>query len=193
MDEPLHFLIVLGSVRSARLAGRMGLLLSAAVQKKGIRASIADPTELQLPLLDRMYKEYRPEEAPSALASLARSIKSADGVIVLSPEYNHGVPPALSNLLDHFLEEWFGKPCGIVTYSPGRFGGVRALTPLRAMAGEMGMVSISHAPAIPAADRAVSAEGEPQEQWIGGAIDAFLNELEFWAQAARRQRMAEEG
>ena len=42
----------------------------------------------------------------------------ADAIVVVSGEYNHSIPPALSNLLDHFLEEWFWKPSAIVCYPP---------------------------------------------------------------------------
>ena len=63
--------------------------------------------ELQLPLLDRMYKEYPKGEAPENLENLARLYRQADGFVVVSGEYNNSIPPALSNLLDHFLEEYF--------------------------------------------------------------------------------------
>ncbi len=73
-----------------------------------------------------MYKEYAPGEAPENLERLAGQIKAADAFIIVSGEYNHSIPPALSNLLDHFLEEYFWRPSAIVCYSAGGFGGVRA-------------------------------------------------------------------
>src|SRR5437870_10174657 len=89
-----------------------------------------------------MYKEYPPGTAPGDLERLATIIKAADAYVVVSAEYNHSVPPALSNLLDHFLEEYFFKPSAIVCYSAGGYGGVRAAMQLRAMLAEMGMSSI---------------------------------------------------
>ena len=90
-------------------------------------------------MLDRMYKEHAPGTAPEPMERMAGMIRDADAVIVVSAEYNHAAPPALVNMLDHYLEEWSGKPCGICTYSAGRFGGVRALSTLRMMLGELGM------------------------------------------------------
>lgn len=45
----------------------------------------------------------------------------ADAIIVVSAEYNHSIPPALSNLMDHFPGSSFAlKPSGIMCYSPGK-------------------------------------------------------------------------
>src|SRR5207244_6390479 len=93
-------------------------------------------------LLDKMYKEFPAGQAPEPLERLAAILKPADAYVIVSAEYNHSIPPALSNLLDHFLEEYFFKPSAIVCYSPGAFGGVRAAMQLRAMLGEMGVSSI---------------------------------------------------
>src|SRR5262249_4024180 len=93
-------------------------------------------------LLDRMYKEYPRGHGPDPLESLAALYRSADAFVVVSGEYNHSVPPALSNLLDYFLEEYFWRPSAIVCYSAGQLGGVRAAMQLRATLCELGMPSI---------------------------------------------------
>jgi NAD(P)H-dependent FMN reductase len=86
-----------------------------------------------------MYKEYPAGQAPETLERLAGLVKSSDAVVVVSGEYNHSIQPALSNLLDHFLEEWFWRPSAIACYSAGQFGGVRAAMQLRALLPEIGM------------------------------------------------------
>jgi hypothetical protein len=97
--------------------------------------------ELQLPLLDRMYKEYAAGTAPATLEQLATLYRDVDGFLIISAKYNHGIPPAMKNLLDHFLEEYFWRPSGIVCYSAGMFGGVRAAVTLRATLAELGRPS----------------------------------------------------
>lgn len=72
-------------------------------------------------------------------------IKAADGFIIVSAEYNHSIPAALKNLLDHFQSEYLYKPSAIVTYSVGPFGGVRGLINLRAILAELGTPSIPSA------------------------------------------------
>ena len=80
---------------------------------------MVDPLVVQLPLLDCMYKEYEKGKAPAVLEELAVLYRAADAFVVVSAEYNHSIPPALSNLLDHFLEEYFFRPSAIVCYSAG--------------------------------------------------------------------------
>src|SRR5262245_50453508 len=118
--------VILGSVRRDRIGIRVARFMVNALTARGHHAPLVDPIEYRLPLLDRMYKEYPPGQAPEILEKLAGVIKSADGYVVVSAEYNHSIPPALSNLLDHFLEEYFFKPSAIACYSPSAFGGVRA-------------------------------------------------------------------
>ncbi|MEO8327073.1 MAG: NAD(P)H-dependent oxidoreductase, partial [Nitrospirota bacterium] len=57
----------------------------------------------------QMYKEYKPGRAPQLLQLVADLIIPADAYIIVSGENNHTIPPALSNVLDHFLEEYFSK------------------------------------------------------------------------------------
>ncbi|HJZ91520.1 MAG TPA: NAD(P)H-dependent oxidoreductase, partial [Gemmataceae bacterium] len=101
----LNFPVILGSVRRDRIGIRVVRYLVAALRRRGHDVPLIDPLEDRLPLLDRMYKEYPPGQAPDVLERLATRIKAADGYIVVSGEYNHSIQPALSNLLDHFLEE----------------------------------------------------------------------------------------
>jgi NAD(P)H-dependent FMN reductase len=63
---------------------------------------------------------------------MAAVIKAADCYIVVSPEYNHGIPPALSALMGHFGgSNYMLKPSAIVTYSNGPWGGMRGLSLFR--------------------------------------------------------------
>jgi NAD(P)H-dependent FMN reductase len=102
---PLRLLVVYGSVRSARQGIRAARFIVSACRARGHDVTLVDPLEHPLPLLDRMYKEYPKGQAPAVLEGLAALIVPADAVVVVSGEYNHSVPPALANLLDHFLEE----------------------------------------------------------------------------------------
>src|SRR5262249_18737711 len=151
-------------------------------------ATLVDPMEQQLPLLDRMYKEYAPGEAPKAMERLAGLIKAADAFLIVSGEYNHSIPPALSNLLDHFLEEYFWRPSAIVCYSAGAFGGVRAAVQLRAMLCELGMPSIPSILPVPAVQEAFDDEGRPKDEEYHRRAGRFLDELEWYANALKTAR-----
>src|SRR3546814_9210286 len=102
-SKPLTVPVLLGSVRRDRQGIRAARLFVAALRARGHEPVLVDPLELQLPLLDRMYKEHETGSAPEELERLATLYRRADGFLIVSAEYNHGIPPALKNLLDHFL------------------------------------------------------------------------------------------
>ena len=145
---------------------------------------LVDALKLQLPLLDRMYKEYPPGTAPEMLEKLATLYRGADGFLVVSGEYNHGIPPALKNLLDHFLEEYFFRPSGIVCYSAGSFGGVRAAMQLRMSLAEMGMPSVPSLLPIPRIGETLAADGAGDDR-ILRSRERFLDEFLWYASALK--------
>ena len=180
--------VILGSVRRDRQGIRVARFLVRSLKERGEEPHLVDPVETDLPLLDRMYKEHAPGKAPAVLEELATLYRRADAFLIVSAEYNHSIPPALSNLLDHFLEEYFWRPSAIACYSGGRFGGVRAAMQLRAMLGELGTVSIPSLLPFPSVGRLLDADGHPQEEWVAKAAVRFLDELTWYAKALQRQR-----
>lgn len=180
--------VILGTVRTERKGLRAARFILRLLGDRGYEAPLVDPMELKLPLLDRMYKEYPKGQAPETLERLADLYRRADAFVVVSAEYNHSVPPALSNTLDHFLEEYFWRPSAIVCYSPGQFGGVRAAMQLRAMLAELGMPSIPSLLPIPKIASVLDADGVAQQPWLDKAAGRFLDELVWYAEALRRQR-----
>lgn len=184
----LKIAVIYGSVRSARQGIRAARFITAQCEQRGHEAVLVDPTEYPLPLLDLMYKEYDAGKAPQVLEKLAGIVRSADAYIVVSGEYNHTVPPALSNLLDHFLEEYFWKPSAIVCYSAGSFGGVRAAMTLRVMLAELGMSSIPSLLPVPRIGKAFDVDGKPEDDAWYKRVDKFLNELEWYGNAMKAAR-----
>jgi len=184
----LRLLVVYGSVRSERQGIRAARFIAGECRTRGHEVALIDPIEYPLPLLDKMYKEFPKGGAPEMLERLAALIVPADGVVVVSGEYNHSIPPALSNLLDHFLEEWFWKPSAIVCYSAGAFGGVRAAMQLRMMLAELGTVSIPSLFPVPMVQAAFSEDGTPSDPKMRTRAGKFLDELEWYAEALRAHR-----
>lgn len=158
------------------------------LKRRGCEPVLVDPVEYRLPLLDKMYKDYDPGTAPAQLEELAALFLRADGFVLVSGEYNHSIPPALSNLLDHFLEEYFWRPSGIVCYSGGQFGGVRAAMQLRMMLGELGMPSIPSLLPVPKIVTAFSDDGEPTNPSFREWNAPFFDELLWYMEALRTQR-----
>ena len=184
----LHTAILYGSVREARAGIRVVRYLTAALRRRGHTTAVVDAAEERLPLLDRMYKEYERGTAPAVLEALAKLYRKADAFVIVSGEYNHGMPPALKNLLDHFLEEYFFRPSAIVCYSAGQFGGVRAAMQLRMTLAELGMSSIPSLLPIPRVQEAFTPAGDPTDPAFEGHSERFFRELEWYAQALQQAR-----
>ncbi len=127
----LHIAVLYGSVRPQRVGIRMARFVARGFRDRGTEATLIDPLEYRLPLLEKRYREYPEGEAPEALESVHGILDHADAFVAVSAEYNGSVPPALVNLLDHFLPEYVRKPSAVCTYSPGPLGGALAAVPLR--------------------------------------------------------------
>lgn len=180
--------VLLGSVRSDRQGIKAARYIEAKLRERGHEPVLVDPLEKKLPLLDRMFKEYAPGTAPPVLQDLAELYRRADGFMIVTAEYNQSVPPALKNLLDHFLEEYFWRPSMIVSYSAGRFGGVRAAVALRTILAELGMPSLPSVLSIPTIGRALTDAGAANEAWIDKAAGRALAEFEWYAQGLAAKR-----
>src|SRR4249919_1122940 len=183
----LSIAVLLGSVRRDRVGTRASKLIIRELERRGHRVELVDPLELQLPLLDRMYKEHPKGKAPEPLERLAEIYRNADGFVVVSGEYNHGIPPALKNLLDHFLEEYFWRPSGIVCYSAGGFGGVRAAMQLRMTLAELGMPSIPSILPIPRIGETIGDDGVAAEITVR-SMNRFLDEFLWYSGALAEAR-----
>ncbi len=161
------------------------------MRRRGDDADLIDAKAINLPILDRMYKEYPKGQAPVALEELADKIRNADGFVFVTGEYNWGVQPGLKNLTDHFLEEWFWRPAAIVSYSAGRLSGARAATAWHGTLSEMGMVVVSSTIGVGPIGQTLSAEGEPTGeggQALDRAFPRFADDLMWWVEAAKTQR-----
>src|SRR3984885_5075519 len=155
-----RILVFYGSYRSDRMGIRLAEFVVERLQRRGEAVELIDAKAVNLPILDRMYKEYPPGEAPEQLQRLAGKIRDADGFVFVTGEYNWGVQPGLKNLTDHFLEEWFWRPAAIASYSAGRLSGAHAATAWHGTLCEMGMIVISSTIAVGPIAQTLSAEGE---------------------------------
>jgi NAD(P)H-dependent FMN reductase len=184
----MRFTLILGSVRSERNGLRAARFIAHQLEGRGHEVSLVDAGALDLPLLDRAYGDYPNGTAPAVLERLAETYRAADAFVIVCGEYNHGLPPALKNLLDHFRQEYFFRPSAIVSYSSGPFGGVRAAVHLRAVLGELGMSSVPRMLPIPRVASALDEDGREAAPGALKSLKRFLDELEWYAEALRAHR-----
>ncbi len=190
-----RILVFYGSYRSDRMGIRLAQFVVEGLRGRGDDVELIDAKAVGLPMLDRMYKEYKKGEAPAALEKLAGQIRDADGFVFITGEYNWGIQPGLKNLTDHFLEEWFWRPAAIASYSAGRLGGARASTAWHGTLSEMGMVVISSTIGVGAISQALSTDGQPTGEGgkaLAHAFPRFTDDLTWWMEAAKAQRQSKE-
>ena len=81
---------------------------------------------------------------PPELDSAAALLKEADAYVISTPEMNHTISPALTNMMNYFGSSTYSyRPSGIATYSAGNWGGARCGVALRAFLGELGCLPVS--------------------------------------------------
>lgn len=126
----LHFVTLLGSLRSASLNAAIARSLpQLAPEGVSISAlgSIADFPHYSQDVQDKGF--------PPAVLNMAEQIQAADGVIIVTPEYNYSIPGVLKNAIDWLSrvtpQPFAKKPVAIQTASPGQIGGARAQYHLR--------------------------------------------------------------
>lgn len=180
--------MIYGSVRSNRQGIRAARFVVKQLEQRGHEAHFVDPLEYRLPLLERRFSEYEAGEAPAAMTKLSALFQSSDALIFVTGEYNHGIPPALKNLVDHFLNEYKWRMAAICSYSAGNFGGIRAAMQLRTVLSALGLLTLPRVFSMSTVHKSFSEEGVALDQVYASRIQGFIAELEWYAAALSEAR-----
>jgi len=184
----LFFPVFYGSYRRDRMGIRLADYAVAGLRERGFESELVDARAVGLPMLDRMYKEYEPGQAPAAMEELAQTLRRADGFVFVEGEYNWNIQPGLKNLIDHYLEEWFWRPAAVMSYSAGRLAGVRAATSLIPTLSEMGMVPVNAAVSVGQIGKTLDENAVPlgeAGEALGKSFAKCVGALEWWALAVK--------
>jgi chromate reductase len=131
-EKPLHFVVMLGSLRKGSFNAAIVRALSALAPEGVIIEPM--PSVGEFPLYDH---DLQDKGFPPIVTTTADAIRKADGIIVVTPEYNHSIPGVLKNAIDWISrlpdQPFAGKPVALETSSPSLFGGLRAQLHLRHM------------------------------------------------------------
>ncbi|AWL10715.1 Azobenzene reductase [Saliniradius amylolyticus] len=197
----MKLLLFLGTVRdsSPPRPSRLGERVAKACldwfqhQAPEIDVTLVDALDYPAGPVFKPHFAYPRSRVPEDLDTLAIQIEAADGYIMVSPEYNHTMSPALTHLLNHFGSSLFSyKPSAIVTYSAGQWGGMRAAVGMRTFLSELGCLPVSAMVHIPEAQKVFTDSGQvqvgaEQDRWAD-YIGRSFKQLLWWAQATSRER-----
>lgn len=185
----MNVVIILGSVRDARIGGNVLLKVKSLIDNP-YDITVVDPLDYQLPLLNKRYFEMKDPEP--VFAKLHKIFSEADGFLIVTAEYNHGIPPALKNMLDHFGNEYKHKACGIASYSDGAVGGARATEQLRLVCSTLGMPPVGPSPAWGLAHKSDAPEGKSFRENFERQFKGFLKEFDWYLNALSKARNSAE-
>lgn len=129
MPSP-HIAILSASVRDGRKSHRVALFFERYLKEQALASTeIIDLRAYDFPLFHERLMHQQDPSAP--LLEYAARVKRADGILIVTPEYNGGYPAALKNAVDVLYPEWRRKPIAISTVSDGPFGGSQVITSLQ--------------------------------------------------------------
>lgn len=194
----MKMLVFLGSVRKStppkpmRLGERVARGCANHLRAFGVDVAIIDPLDIDFTRPFKPHFAYAASHAPESLDRLAADINAAHGYVMVSPEYNHSMSPALADLLNHFGSSRFSyKPSTIATYSAGQWGGARAAVNMRTYLSELGCLPVSAMIHIPHAQDVLNEDGSFVDGVDAAKWSAYFGrsfqQLIWWGEAARAQ------
>jgi len=179
-----HITILSSSIRTGRKSNRVALYFKQFIEvNKLATAQILDLKEYNFPVFE---ERLRLQKNPSAeMLDFASKIKSAEGILIVTPEYNGGYPSALKNVIDLLYEEWHRKPVAIATVSDGPFGGSQVITSLQFALWKMRAWTVPAMFPVPKVGESYNEEGVPADPAAADKrAHAFIGEL-LWCMNAK--------
>ena len=181
MERPLFIPVILGTSRRGRQSENVARFVFEQTKKRpDIETELIDVCELPMKLDDA--GEQMKDAAFSA------TIQRCDGLIIITPEYNHGYPGLLKHALDMNLAEYIHKAVGICGVSAGPFGGARVIEALLPVMRELGLVTIFEDVNFGNVGDLFDEHGNLLDQNYVRRVDKFLNELTWMARVLRYGR-----
>lgn len=146
------------------------------IENKLALAEIIDLKEYNFPIFDKRLSEQS-NPLPNVI-EFAEKIKSSAGIIIVTPEYNGGIPASLKNAIDLLYEEWRHKSIGIVTVSSGPFAGSQVLIALQFTLWKMKAYTIPAFFSVPNVQDSYDNDGNPIDKIASDKMAAaFTKEL----------------
>jgi NAD(P)H-dependent FMN reductase len=180
-DKPLYIPLLLGTARQARRSEHVAsFVLSEMKKRPEIETELIDVRKLKMRLDDAGEDMKDPE--------FAKKMTHADGLAIVTPEYNHGYPGLLKHALDMCLKEYIHKAVGFVGVSAGPFGGSRVIENLLPVVRELGLAATFTDVNFSRVQDAFDEAGELKEEKYVGRVAEFLNELVWMSRVLRYGR-----
>ena len=181
VERPIFIPVILGTTRKGRASENVARFVHAELTKRdGVETVLVDVRDIVLPT----------EDAGEAIkdSDFSQTVQRADGLLIVTPEYNHGYPGMLKHLLDTNLKEYVHKAVGICGVSAGGFGGTRVIENLLPVMRELGLVTIFWDGNFSGAQKLFDESGKLLDESYVKRMDKFLKELIWMSKVLRYGR-----
>lgn len=169
--------ILTGSTRNGRLSPRAARMVEHAFNKEvSAKATTVDLADFEIPFLaERLI--YLSDPHPE-IVRFSQIIQNSSALIVVSPEYNGGIPGVLKNALDHLNSEYENLLVGLVVVSAGPHGGSSALSTLNTFFSRVGARVIEPHLQINKIGETLDEQGRDTQNIYTDSLSAFVNAIQ---------------
>jgi len=181
MTEPKLFIpVLLGTPRKKRESQDVAeWVCSQLRQREEIETQLFDVCDFKLP------HDHYGQEIKEQFPQWRDAIIRADGLVIVTPEYNHGYPGSLKSVLDLLLREYVHKAVAFVGVSAGPWGGTRVIEACVPMVRELGLAVTFSDLNFPKVGDKFDADGNLLDEAYNRRVGDFLDELAWMATTLR--------
>src|SRR6266576_1973599 len=181
MERALFIPLILGTAREGRQSENVARFVFERTKKRAdVETELIDVRELRMKLDDAGEQMKDPK--------FSAAIERCDGLIIVTPEYNHSFPGLLKHALDMNLKEYIHKAVGICGVSAGAFGGARVIEHLLPVMRELGLVAIFEDVNFGKVGTLFDERGNLLNESYVRRVDKFLDELIWMSGVLRHGR-----
>jgi len=181
MENKIYIPVILGTVRKGRASEAVAKFVFGELQKyDNVETQLIDIRRLRFSIDDAGEDIKNPK--------FSAAMNRADGLVIVTPEYNHSFPGWLKHVLDTNLKEYIHKAVGICGVSAGGFGGTRVVQSLLPVLRELGMVTIFWDGNFSKAQTLFDENGKLLDESYIKRTEQFLKELIWMSKVLRYGR-----
>ena len=179
-DEKLFIPLILGTNRKDRVSENVAKWVFGKIgEREDMTSQYFDVRDFELP------RDDYGTEIGGQFPAWRDAIIRADGLVVVTPEYNHGYPGTLKSVLDLLLKEYIHKAVAFAAVSAGPWGGTRVIEAMVPMVRELGLAVTFTDLNFPKAASKFDAEGKLTDEAYDKRVTGFLDELTWMSKALR--------
>ncbi len=193
----INLKIIVGSRRPNRAADKVIPWVMNKVSERGsFEAELLDLRDWDLPLFQEHPGSLGDPSDPTYSEPIVKAwnhkIREAQAILIITPEYLHGMPGLLNNAMDNVFASFAfrNKPVAAVAYSTGIAGGARAIENLAHVALEAELILLRNTVIIPFVDHAFADDGTATNSMTDAAATVMLEDLEWWSNVLNTARQS---